>query len=48
MLLFLAEMNVSLVVVVVQVGARWETERFVWNLSDSCHQYALHQVDTYV
>ncbi len=26
----------------------WETEGFVWKLSDSCHQHALHQVDTYV
>ncbi len=38
-------MNVRFVVV--QVRVRWETERFVWSLSDSC-QDALPQVDTYV
>jgi hypothetical protein len=32
----------------VKVRVRWETEGFVWKLSDSCHQHALHQVDTYV
>ena len=30
------------------VRVRWETEGFVWKLSDSRHQHALHQVDTYV
>jgi hypothetical protein len=24
------------------------TEGLMWKLSDSCHQHALHQVDTYV
>ncbi len=43
------EMNVGWVVVwLVKVRVRWETEGFVWKLSDSCHQHALHQVDTYV
>jgi hypothetical protein len=32
----------------VQVRVRWETEGFVWKLSDSCHQHACHEVDTYV
>ncbi len=27
---------------------RWETEGFVWKLSDSCQQHGLHQVDAYV
>jgi surface protein len=40
------EMNVSWVVVSVQVRVRWEIKGCVW--SDSCHQHALHQVDTYV
>jgi hypothetical protein len=26
----------------------WETEGFVWKLSDSCQHPALHQIDTYV
>ncbi len=29
----------------VQVGVRWETDGFVWKLSDSYHQNALYQVD---
>jgi hypothetical protein len=31
----------------VQVGVRWETDGFVWKLSDSCRQNALYQVDTW-
>jgi hypothetical protein len=30
-----------------QVRVRWETDGFVWKVSGSCHQHALHQVDTY-
>jgi hypothetical protein len=29
-----------------QVRVCWETEGFLWKLSDSCHQKALHEVDT--
>jgi hypothetical protein len=45
----LAGMNVSFVGVVVgeSASALGEREGFVWKLSDSCHQHALHQVDTY-
>jgi hypothetical protein len=39
-------MRVGLWLVKVQV--LWETEEFVCTLWDSCHEYALHSVDTYV
>ena len=42
-------MNVLFVVVVGEsASALGETEGFVWKVSASCHQHALHQVDTYV
>ncbi len=31
-----------------QVLMRCETEGFVWKLADSCRQYALQEVETYV
>ncbi len=32
----------------VKVRVCWKTEGFLWKLSDSCYQHALHEVDAYV
>ncbi len=44
----LAGVNISFVGWLVKVRVRWETDGFVWKLSDSCQQHTLRQFDTYV